>query len=137
MSIDFYDTDEWRHLRYEAFERYGNRCLACGRTAAHDLVMHVDHIKPRSKYPELALDIENLQVLCEDCNLAKSNIFETDWRVYYHHQCAFVGITINEFMPEILQCRCFSPTDDFLTIQDRWAVKLSLGAIQIVHREAA
>jgi 5-methylcytosine-specific restriction endonuclease McrA len=42
--------------------------------------MHVDHILPRSKFPELELDIDNLQVLCEECNLAKSNIDTTDWR---------------------------------------------------------
>ena len=31
----------------------------------------VDHIKPRSKYPELALEIENLRVLCRSCNSKK------------------------------------------------------------------
>jgi 5-methylcytosine-specific restriction endonuclease McrA len=43
-------------------------------------VMHVDHIKPRSKYPHLALRESNLQVLCEACNLGKGNWDETDWR---------------------------------------------------------
>jgi len=42
--------------------------------------MHIDHIKPRSKYPELTFVFENLQVLCEDCNVGKSNLDETDWR---------------------------------------------------------
>lgn len=42
--------------------------------------MHVDHIKPRSKYPHLAYDVNNLQVLCQDCNFGKSNHDETDWR---------------------------------------------------------
>ena len=50
--------------------------MVCGSTER----IHVDHIKPRSKYPELELDINNLQVLCEDCNIGKSNIDETDWR---------------------------------------------------------
>jgi hypothetical protein len=40
--------------------------------------LHVDHIKPVSKYPELKLEFDNLQILCENCNLGKSNI-------YYHH----------------------------------------------------
>jgi len=43
-------------------------------------VLHVDHIKPRSKYPELSLTFSNLQILCEDCNFGKSNIDQTDWR---------------------------------------------------------
>ena len=42
--------------------------------------MNVDHIKPRKKYPELALDKSNLQVLCEECNHGKGNWDETDWR---------------------------------------------------------
>jgi 5-methylcytosine-specific restriction endonuclease McrA len=42
--------------------------------------MHVDHIKPRSKYPALELAEDNLQVLCELCNIGKSNTNETDWR---------------------------------------------------------
>jgi hypothetical protein len=42
--------------------------------------LHVDHIKSRSKHPDLALEITNLQVLCADCNIGKSNTDETDWR---------------------------------------------------------
>lgn len=75
----FYQTDEWRALRYQALRRYGGSCQCCGRKPPL-IVLHVDHIKPRSKYPELELDINNLQVLCEDCNLGKSNKDETDWR---------------------------------------------------------
>lgn len=77
---NFYLTDEWKTLRYAAFERYGNFCSCCGRGPEHRVVLHVDHIKPRSMFPELALDPGNLQVLCEDCNRAKSNIYMTDWR---------------------------------------------------------
>jgi 5-methylcytosine-specific restriction endonuclease McrA len=46
----------------------------------HGIVIHIDHILPRSKYPELSLVFDNLQVLCESCNLGKSNKDETDWR---------------------------------------------------------
>ena len=42
--------------------------------------MHVDHIKPRLRYPELALDMNNLQVLCAICNHGKGGFDETDWR---------------------------------------------------------
>ncbi len=37
-------------------------------------------MKPRSKYPELALDPENLQVLCRACNMGKRAWDETDFR---------------------------------------------------------
>lgn len=76
----FYDTDEWRRVRYMALKLHGGRCQCCGRSVAQGVILHVDHIKPRSKFPELALTVENLQVLCEDCNLGKSNKDDTDWR---------------------------------------------------------
>jgi len=76
----FYASPEWKELRYLALERYGNRCACCGRSPKDRVTMHVDHIKPRSLYPALALKIHNLQILCEDCNKAKSNKFDTDWR---------------------------------------------------------
>ncbi|RYZ77144.1 MAG: HNH endonuclease [Proteobacteria bacterium] len=42
--------------------------------------MHVDHIKPRSKYPHLELEFSNIQVLCPPCNFGKSNKYEDDFR---------------------------------------------------------
>jgi 5-methylcytosine-specific restriction endonuclease McrA len=76
----FYNSPEWQRLRYSAIEKYGNRCAACGRSPKDGVVIHVDHIKPRSLNPELALDIDNLQILCEPCNVGKSNKFSKDWR---------------------------------------------------------
>lgn len=69
---DFYRTRAWQRLRYDAFKRYGRRCALCGRTPEDDgVTLHVDHIKPRSLHPELALSIGNLQILIEDYNLGK------------------------------------------------------------------
>ena len=76
----FYLSREWRELRYEALRRCGAQCCLCGRTRNHGIVLHVDHIKPISKFPDLRLDINNLQVLCEECNMGKSNKDDTDWR---------------------------------------------------------
>lgn len=77
----FYKSPEWRQLRYRVLERKGNVCVACGSSPKDGSKIHVDHIKPRSIYPELALDINNLQVLCEDCNLGKLNKYQTDWEI--------------------------------------------------------
>ena len=80
-TTSFYLTDDWRRLRYRVLKKYSARCMCCGRNRKENgVTIHVDHIKPRSKYPRLELDFNNLQILCEDCNLGKSNIDETDWR---------------------------------------------------------
>ncbi len=77
---DFYRSQAWIDIRYQALVKYGNRCACCGRTAASGATLHVDHIKPRSSYPQLQLDLDNLQVLCDLCNLGKSNKSEEQWR---------------------------------------------------------
>ena len=79
-SKKFYQTPEWRRLRYKVLDTYKNKCQACGRSPRDGIVIHVDHILPRSLYPERALSISNLQILCDDCNIGKSNIYTTDWR---------------------------------------------------------
>ncbi len=78
----FYASWEWKAVRYEALKVHGHRCQCCGwrpgDTEAGRLV--VDHIRPRRKYPALALDLRNLQVLCNDCNMGKSDVHVDDFR---------------------------------------------------------
>lgn len=76
----FYDSDAWKHARYQALKANDGRCELCGSSKHDGIVLHVDHIKPRSLYPSLELVVTNLQVLCEPCNIGKSNRDETDWR---------------------------------------------------------
>lgn len=75
----FYESREWQELRYKAIKLSDGKCQACGINGKETQI-HVDHIKPRSKYPELELVLSNLQILCRPCNLGKSNLDETDWR---------------------------------------------------------
>lgn len=72
---------EWRKLRYQALLRADGRCECCGATpTSSGEPLHVDHIKPKSIHPKLELVLDNLQVLCADCNVGKGNWDETDWR---------------------------------------------------------
>jgi 5-methylcytosine-specific restriction endonuclease McrA len=73
----FYWSKEWRRLRLKVFAVYGRKCMLC---QAVDIEMHVDHIEPRSKAPHLSLTFENLQVLCRDCNMEKSDLHAEDYR---------------------------------------------------------
>lgn len=80
-SDAFLQSFEWRALRMQALKLHGTKCQCCGATPSTGAVMNVDHVKPRKFYPELALVLENLQILCGDCNHGKGNWDETDWRI--------------------------------------------------------
>ncbi|MBQ5861585.1 MAG: HNH endonuclease [Alistipes sp.] len=60
-------------LKVQVLMRDGNKCRLCGvecNDGLHNI--HFDHIVPWAKGGETVL--ENLQVLCSDCNLAKGNV---------------------------------------------------------------
>jgi len=77
---DFYNSTAWKQLRYLALKNNGVLCQCCGAKAGNGVQIHVDHIKPRSRYPELELCLDNLQVLCSDCNIGKGAWDDTDFR---------------------------------------------------------
>ena len=79
-TTNFYRSKAWRDLRYKALKHYEATCMCCGASKESGDKIHVDHILPRSLFPELALDFNNIQILCECCNVAKSNTDITDWR---------------------------------------------------------
>jgi 5-methylcytosine-specific restriction endonuclease McrA len=60
---------DWKVRQYQS--QQGN-CAIC-RTAIALKGSHIDHLKPLSLYPDLALEIGNLQVTCADCNTAKGD----------------------------------------------------------------
>lgn len=76
----FYRCREWLELRYAALKNTDGRCQCCGASAADGVQLHVDHVIPRYKDPRLELNINNLQVLCMDCNVGKGAWDQTDWR---------------------------------------------------------
>lgn len=77
---DFYKSWAWTALRMKVLKVYGRRCQCCGASPENGAVIQDDHIKPRSKFPELELEFDNLQVLCQECNRGKSNVLTDDFR---------------------------------------------------------
>ena len=61
-------------LRFMVLRRDNFKCSTCGASPAKDpsVELHVDHIAPWSKDGETIL--ENLQTLCRNCNLGKSDM---------------------------------------------------------------
>lgn len=59
--------------RYKVLKRDNFKCVACGRNVEDGIKLHIDHKIPFSLGGLTTL--ENLQTLCGECNISKSNKF--------------------------------------------------------------
>ena len=81
----FYDSKEWKQLREEVKKRDNYECQECKRQGIVSIDVYeysesakrkkiklvVDHIKELEDYPELALEMKNLETLCVKCHNIK------------------------------------------------------------------
>jgi 5-methylcytosine-specific restriction endonuclease McrA len=63
------DGKEWKEKQHK---RQGGYCVVC-KIGIEIKGSHIDHIQPISKFPELAIDVKNLRLLCPDCNIRKGS----------------------------------------------------------------
>lgn len=57
--------------RKQILHRDNYTCQVCGFREPE--IMEVDHIKPKSKFPELKYELNNLITLCPNCHRRKTN----------------------------------------------------------------
>ncbi len=75
----FYASWEWKKLRYAMLLKFGPVCMLCGANNREAKIC-VDHIIPLSRDWNKRLKKDNLQILCNECNMGKSNDDTTDFR---------------------------------------------------------
>lgn len=68
----FYRSKEWQHCRTAYYKKQGGLCELClakGIYKAGEIVHHKIHLnKDNIKDPTVALNFENLQLVCRDCH---------------------------------------------------------------------
>lgn len=64
----------WKRDRYQ---KQKERCALC-KCAVSVKGSHIDHIKPLAHFPELAIDLNNLRILCSNCNCQKGHSFSRE-----------------------------------------------------------
>lgn len=111
LGSNFYKSRVWKIVRQRALKIYGAECHCCLSQGSKLEPLHVDHIKPKSLYPRLALDITNLQILCKKCSEQKSNLHETDYRPELHKKFAEDYTYNNKSIEKILLERA-KPSDE-------------------------
>ena len=62
---------EYKLWREAVFARDNWTCIWCGAKSGNGkaVILHADHIKPFSQYPELRFAIDNGRTLCKECHL--------------------------------------------------------------------
>ncbi len=69
---ELFESEDWKFLRSYVLRKHQYTCQHCG---TRNVRLHVDHKIPITVDWSRRLDLLNLQVLCEDCNVGKSNFF--------------------------------------------------------------
>ena len=65
MIVEWYETKEWRSLRWQCLSRDGLRCTRCGEYSHAGQGLQAHHIVPR---PEGGRNLSNLITLCGECH---------------------------------------------------------------------
>lgn len=76
VSNRYNHTDIKESLRSEA----KNKCMYCESKVSHVSYEHIEHIKPKAKYPELTFEWQNLGLACPVCNMNKSDEYDPSLR---------------------------------------------------------
>lgn len=65
---EFYTSPVWRRTQAEVLKKNHYECSRCRKKGMVVRARTVHHIKYLRKYPELALDEDNLEPICERCH---------------------------------------------------------------------
>lgn len=79
----YWKGGSWNYIKTLVRLRDKDVCQCTGACQSHlsekcgfsdSYIMHVDHIKPKKLYPELALSLDNLMTVCPNCHQFKTNM---------------------------------------------------------------
>ncbi len=70
--IRWRDSEEGQSWKQNKYQTQGECCAIC-KISIQLKGSHIDHIKPLSRFPHLALDTQNMQITCPECNTSKNN----------------------------------------------------------------
>ena len=69
----WYGKGAWKRIRLQALNRDHWLCQECLRNGRITSAREVHHKQPLEEFPELGLELDNLESLCHECHEATKN----------------------------------------------------------------
>lgn len=102
-AMQLYNSSKWRNLRQTIIHERGLRCESCGRLVldASELIAdHIEELTPDNVHnADIALNQNNVQLLCADCHNAKHQRFGYTARnvyIIYGSPCSGKTTLVNQ-----------------------------------------
>jgi len=68
----------YTQLKAKLLKKFNNQCPYCGIKIYDPLMVDIEYFYPKSIYPKLVNDMDNILISCRTCNMIKSNKFPID-----------------------------------------------------------
>lgn len=86
----FYNSSAWLKTREAVLKRDNYECSWCKKkgavTTKDSATLEIDHIKELKDYPDLALDLDNLRVLCNHHHNVRHGRFKKKFNKWAHDE---------------------------------------------------
>lgn len=66
------------YVQEALYTMFHGKCAYCESKIGHIDYLHIEHYRPKSKYPELTFQWENFLAACTKCNTNKGDTFPLD-----------------------------------------------------------
>jgi len=77
----FYDRYQQDDIRKAIHKMYNGLCCYCETRVKPSGYEHIEHRKPKKKFPESTFDWENLHLACPRCNVKKSDKWDASHEI--------------------------------------------------------
>ncbi|MGM0860681.1 MAG: HNH endonuclease [Bacillota bacterium] len=115
-----------KDIKAKLLEETRGKCAYCESKINHAAYLHIEHILPKTKFPELTYKWGNLTISCPKCNLNKGD--------YYEDKLPLLNPYQDQIDKEIT---FWGPSLQYITAKGKFTIyKLDLNRAELIERRA-